>query len=63
MRDLAVDVVGDMSLRDTMGTCGSDPGHDRSEVTKEVAIIGRQGPTRESELASTIVREEGVCVL
>ena len=63
MRDLAVNVVGNVSLRDAMGAGGSDPGHDGSEVTKEVTIVRRQGTTGESELASTIVREEGVGVL
>jgi len=58
-----MDVVGNVSLRDPVGAGGSDPGHDRSEVTKEVAIVSRQGTTRESELVSTIVREEGVGVL
>ena len=63
MRDLAVDMVGNVGLRDAVGAGGSDPGHDGSEVTKEVTIVRRQGTTRESELISTIVREEGVCVL
>lgn len=63
MRDLAVDVVGNMSLRDTVGAGSSNPGHDGSKVTKEITIIGRQGTTGESELAGTIMREEGVGVL
>ena len=41
VRDLTVDMVGDMSLRDTVGAGGSDPGHERSEVTKEVTIVCR----------------------
>ena len=40
MRDLAVDVMGDVGFRDTMGAGGSDPGHDGSEITKEAAIVG-----------------------
>jgi len=63
MRDLAVDVMGNVSLRDTVGACGSDPGHDGSEATEEVTIVSRQGTAREGELVSTIVREEGVGVL
>jgi len=63
MRDFAVNVMGNVGLRDTMGAGSSDPSHDRSEVTKEVTIVSRQGTTRESELAGTIVREEGVGVL
>jgi len=34
MGDLAVDMMGDVSLRNTMGAGGSDPGHDRTKVTK-----------------------------
>jgi hypothetical protein len=63
VRDLAVDVVGDVSLGYTMRAGGGDPGHDKSEVTKEVTIICRQGTTGESELASTIMGEEGIGVL
>ena len=63
MRDLAVYVVGDMCLRDTVGASSGDPSHDGSEVTKKVTIIRRQGSTRESELASTIMGKERVCVL
>jgi len=58
-----MDMMGDVSLRNTMRAGGSNPGHDRSEVTKEVTIISCQGTTGESELARTIVREEGVSVL
>lgn len=63
MRDLAVDVVSDVGLRDTMGAGGGDPGHCGSEVTKEAAIVGCQGTTGEGELARTVMRKEGVGVL
>jgi len=63
MRDLAVDVVGYVSLGDTVRAGGTNPGHDRSQVTKEVTIISRQGATGESELARTIMRKKGVSVL
>ena len=63
MRDLTVNMVGDMSLRDAVGTGGSNPGHERSEVTKEVTIICCQGTTRERKLALTVMREEGIGVL
>ena len=63
MRDLAVNVVGNVSLRYTMCASCSDPGHDGTKVTKEVAIIGGQSTTGECELAGTIMREEGVSVL
>jgi len=63
MRDLAVDMVSDVGLRDAVGTGGTNPGHNGSEVTKEIAIVGRQGTTGEGELARTIMWEEGVSVL
>jgi hypothetical protein len=63
MRDLAVDVVGDVGLRDTVRAGGSDPRHSRSKVTKEVTVISRQSATGESELSRTIMREEGVGML
>ena len=58
-----MDMVDDVSLRDTVRAGGSDPGHDRSKVTKEVTVMSRQGTTGESELPRTIMREEGVGVL
>ena len=51
MRDLAVDVVGDVSFRDAVRAGGSDPGHDRSKVAEEVTVVSRQGTTGESELS------------
>ena len=63
VRDLAVDMVGDVSLGDTVRAGGSNPGHYGSEVTKEVTVISRQGTTGECKLAHTIMREEGVGVL
>jgi len=61
--NLAVNVVGDMSLRDTVRAGGGDPGHGGSEVTEEATIISGQGTTGESELAGTVMRKEGVSVL
>lgn len=58
-----MNVVGDMSLRDTMCTGGTNPSHDGSKITKEITIIGRQSPTGEGELACTIMGKEGVGVL
>lgn len=63
MRDLAVDVVGNMGLRDTMCAGSGDPAHDGSEIPKEAAIVGRQGTTGKSELARTIMGKERVGVL
>ena len=56
VRDLAVDMVSDVSLGDTVCAGGSNPGHYGSEVTKEVAVISRQGTTGECKLAHTIMR-------
>ena len=61
--NLAVNMVGDMSLRDTVRAGGGDPGHDGSEITEEVTIISGQGTTGKSELAGTVMRKEGVSVL
>jgi len=63
MGDLAMDVVSDVSLGNTMCAGGSNPGHNGSEVAKEVTIISRQGTTGKSKLARTIMREERVGVL
>jgi len=63
VRDLTVDMVGDMSLRNTVGAGGSNPSHERSEVTKEVTIVCCQGTTGERKLALTIMGEEGVGML
>ena len=63
MGDLAVDMVGDVSLRDTVRAGGGDPGHDGSEITKEVTIVSCQGAAGESELAGAIMRDKGVRVL
>lgn len=60
---LAVDVMGDVSLRDTMCASCSNPGHDGTEVTKEVTIIGRQGTAGEGKLGGTVMRQERVGVL
>lgn len=63
MGNLAVDVMGDVCLRDTVCTGSSDPGHDGSKVAEEVTIVSGQGTTGESELVGTIMRNEGVGVL
>jgi len=63
MRDLAMDMVGNVSLRNAVCASGSNPGHNGSEVAEKVTIISCQGTTGESELSRTVMREEGVGVL
>jgi hypothetical protein len=63
MRDLAVNVVGNVGLGDTVRAGGSDPGHDGSKVAKEITVVSSQGTTGEGKLSRTIVREEGIRVL
>lgn len=61
--DLARDVVEDMSLRDTICSMGTDPTHDLATVTEEITVESSKGTTREGELGSTVVRQNGVSVL
>lgn len=63
MRDLAAYVMEDMGLGDTVGSMGTDPGHDASEVTEEVAVHGGKSTAGESELASAVVGKKRVGVL
>jgi hypothetical protein len=63
MRNLARNVVYDMSLRDTMSCVSSNPTHDLSTVTQKVAVERSQSATRECELRRTVVRENGIGML
>jgi hypothetical protein len=63
VRNLAGDVVKDVSLRDTVGSVCTEPSHDWAKVTKKVAIQGGEGTTGEGKLGSTVMREERVGVL
>jgi len=63
VRDFAGDVMKDVGLRDTVGSMSTNPSHDRATITEEVAVQSSQCTTRESELRSTVVREEGVGML
>lgn len=40
VRDLAVDVVKHVSLRDTVSGAGTDPAHEATKVTEEVTVEG-----------------------
>lgn len=63
VRNLAVDVVGNVRLRDTVSSPSADPAHDAAEVAKKVSVEGGESTTGESELVSTVVGEERVGVL
>lgn len=63
MRDLAGNVVQDMSLRDTMSCVSPNPSHDLATVTQKTAIERSQSATRECELWRTVVREKGIGML
>lgn len=63
VRNLAVDVVGNVRLRDTVSSPSADPAHDAAEVAKKVSVEGGESTTGESKLVSTVVGEERVGVL
>ena len=63
MRDLAGNVVHDMSFRDTMSCVSPNPSHDLATVTQKAAVERSQSATRESKLWRTVVRENGIGVL
>jgi len=63
MRDLAGDVVQDVSFTDTMGDCRTQPRWDATQITKELTVKRREGTTGEGELGGTVVGKEGVGML
>lgn len=63
MRDLARNVVQNVGLRDTMSSVGSDPAHETTKVTEEVAIKGGESTTGEGELWCAVVGKQRVGVL
>lgn len=63
VRNLAADVVSNMSLRDTVSSNGTEPTHELSTVAEELTIQGTKSATGESELGSTVVGKKGVGVL
>ena len=63
MRDLARNVVQDMSLGDTMSCVSPNPTHDLATVTQKVAVERSQSATRECKLWRTVVRENGIGML
>ena len=63
MRDLAGNVVHDMSLGDTMSCVSPNPSHNFATVTHKAAVERSQSATRESKLWRTVVRENGIGML
>lgn len=63
VRNLAGDVVENVSLGDTVSSSGTDPTHDTAEIAKKVTVEGSQSTTGEGELGCTVVGENGVGVL
>jgi len=63
VRDLARDMVQDVSLRNTVSSMCSDPAHDAAQITEKATVQGSKGATGEGELRATVMREERVSVL
>ena len=63
VRDLAAEMVGNVSLGDTVSGGSTEPCHEASTVTEELTVQSGKGTTGEVELGSTVVGEQGVSVL
>ena len=63
MRDLARNVVQDVSLGDTIGCVSPNPSHDLATVAQRAAVERSQSTTGECKLWGTVVRENGIGVL
>jgi len=63
MRNLAGNMVQDVSLRDTIGCMGTDSSHGTSEVTQKAAVESSEGTASKGEFRSTVVGQEGIGVL
>jgi len=63
VRDLARNMVQDVSLRNTVGGMCADPGHKGTQITEEVTVQGGKGAAGKGELGGTIMREKRVGVL
>lgn len=63
MRNLARDVVKNVSLGDTVGSMSTNPGEERAEVSQGVTVKGSKSTTGKVELGSTVVGKEGIGVL
>lgn len=63
MRDLACDVVSNVSLGDTVSDMSTDPAHDSSTIAKKLTVESRKGTTREGKFRCAVVGKKGVGVL
>jgi hypothetical protein len=63
VRDLAGNVVQDMSFCNTVGECCTQPGWDAAQVTEEFAVERRESAARERKLRSTVMGEDRVSML
>ena len=63
VRDLAMNVMRYMGLRDSMGESSCQPSHHRTQIPQKAPIVRRQRASREGELVRTVVWEEGIGVL
>lgn len=63
VRDLARNVMRNMSLGDAMGRTRANPAHDAAEIAKQVPVKSCKGTTLERELGRAVMRKERVGVL
>ena len=63
MRDLARNMVQNVSLGDTMSCMSPNPTHDTAKVTQKATVKRGQSTTGEVELRRTVVRENGIGML
>lgn len=63
VRNLACNVMEDVSLRDTVGGKCTDGTHNGTKITEEIAIQCRQSTTRESVGRSAVMGEQRIGVL
>ena len=63
MRNLAVNVMEHVSLRNTVRCGSTNPAHEATEVAKKVAVQRSQCTTREGEFTGAIMGQERVGVL
>lgn len=63
VRNLARNVVQDVSLRNTVGSMCAEPAHNGTQISEEVTVQGGKSATSKGELGGTIMREKRVGVL
>ena len=63
MRNFAANVVGDVGLRNAMGSVSTNPTHKFAAVAEEITVKSCKSTTGKSECRSTIMWEKRVSVL